>query len=537
MAGCAADSKDEGAPEPHAPLASTCGNPEPGTVPQPLRRLTRFEYARTIEDLTGVPAAIADALPPDEESLGFLNIADAYSVSTLHATKYLEIAEQVADALVDDPERLATFAGCDPTDDLACVEPFIREFGRRAFRRALDADELTAMRALFEQLADPGLRDGVRAVVATMLQAPQFLYRIELPGVEDPEPEHQASVKLDAYALATRLAYLLTASAPDAELLAAAESGALETPSGVQAEVERLLETPRALEAFGHFVSQWWELGSLATLEKDRRIYRDWRATLPALFAEEQRQFLAHAWAGSLSLETLLRAPYTFVNAELASFYGLPLPKGPGFQRVELDPTRASGMLTQGALLATHAKANQTSPIHRGKWVRARLFCVTPPPPPNDIVVRPPAVNPRLSTRERFAQHTEEPACAGCHQLMDPIGFGFEHYDATGRYREMDGGKPVDASGELTFTDVDGPFDGVPELAERLLESAQVRACVATQWFRYAFGRSERTEADRCAIAELSAGLAERGGDLRAMIRATTRQPLFHAPPTLEVEP
>src|SRR6185369_14442920 len=138
------------------------------------------------------------------------------------------------------------------------------------------------------------------------------------------------------------------------------------------------------------------------------------------------------AWQGSPTVGALLTSPSTFVDASLAAFYGVPAGAGAGFEKVALDPTRAAGMLTQGSFLATHAKADQTSPVLRGKFVRARLFCNPPMPPPPDIVVMPPTVDPRLSTRQRFAQHTADARCASCHLQMDPIGFTFEHYDAAG---------------------------------------------------------------------------------------------------------
>ena len=197
-------------------------------------------------------------------------------------------------------------------------------------------------------------------------------------------------------------------------------------------------------------------------------------------------------------------------------------------KRIELDQRRSAGLFTQGAFLATHAKANQTSPVHRGKFVRERLFCTPPDPPPPDIIVRPPVVDPTSSTRERFAAHTADPRCSGCHALMDPIGFAFEHYDATGRYRELDGGKPVDASGELTETDVDRALDGVPSLAAALVESEEVQSCVARQWFRYAFGRHESaSDGDACTVQTLTHALEASGGDLRVAIRATLRSELF----------
>lgn len=485
----------------------------------PLRRLTRFEYGRTLSDLAGVSPSVADALPPDEKSLGFEGIASAYSVSTLHASKYLEVAEGVASSLLADSARLSAFAGCDPLVDATCVEPFVRAFGRRAYRRTLRDDEAQVMLDLYARTVTPGASAGLGAVIAAMLQAPQFLYR--------PEP----SLAGDAWgpALATRLSFMLVAAAPDAELLDAADAGELDDAAGLLIQTDRLLASPHAREAFARFLTEWWELDALPTVQKDPGIYHTWTTSMPELFGRETRAFIDAAWSDTPSLGTLLAAPVTYLTPTLASFYGLPPVSGSDFVKVELDPTRASGLLTQGSFLSVHAKANQTSPVHRGKFVREKLLCDPPSPPPPDIVVRPPTVDPRLSTRERFAQHTGDPRCAGCHVMMDPIGFLFEHYDAVGRWRDTDGGKPVDATGYLDGTDVDGDLDGVPALAERLLESEQVRQCVARQWFRHAFGREATASADTCTVGALAAELVRTNGDLRALIRVTAEQELFRS--------
>ena len=487
--------------------------------------MTRFEYGRTLSDLTGVPASIADQLPPDEETLGFDDIADAYSVSTLHAARYLDVAEHAADALVADGVRLKAVAGCDPSSgDAGCLGDFIAGFGRRAWRRPLEPDELAAMQQIYTDNADPGAKDGVAGVVAALLQSPQFIYR--------PEPSAPAMTTagaLEPYALATRLSLLLTGAGPDDALLAAAGSGGLDTEDGLLAQTDRLLTGPRAAELFVHVATQWWELGAVPTLDKDRALYRTWTDATPGALAEETRLFLADAWQGTPNLKTLLTAPVTFVDADLAAFYGLPAPAGSGFQRVDLDPARAAGLLTQGSFLAEHAKADQTSPVLRGKFVRAKLFCTPPTPPPPDIVVRPPTVDPRLSTRQRFAQHTADDRCAGCHALMDPIGFAFEHYDAAGRWRDVDGGQAVDATGNLVGTDVDGALDGVPSLAARLAGSAAVANCTATQWFRYAFGRAEQSQGDLCTVGKLAAAFkgTNGDGDFKKMVRATVRMAAF----------
>jgi len=496
---------------------------DPG--PAPLRRMTRFEYGRTLSDLTGVRASVADQLPPDEETLGFDDIADAYSVSTLHAARYLDVAEQAADALVADGVRLKAVAGCDPSSgDAGCLGDFIAGFGRRAWRRPLEPDELAAMQQIYADTADPGAKDGVAGVVAALLQSPQFIYRPE-PSV----PAMTTAGALEPYALATRLSLLLTGAGPDDALLAAAGSGGLHTEEGLLAQTDRLLTGPRAAELFVHVATQWWELGGVPTLDKDRALYRTWTDATPGALAEETRLFLADAWQGTPNLKTLLTAPVTFVDADLAAFYGLPAPAGSGFQRVDLDPARAAGLLTQGSFLAEHAKADQTSPVLRGKFVRAKLFCTPPAPPPPDIVVRPPTVDPRLSTRQRFAQHTADDRCAGCHALMDPIGFAFEHYDAAGRWRDVDGGQVVDATGDLVGTDVDGALDGVPSLAARLADSAAVANCTATQWFRYAFGRAEQSQGDLCTVGKLAAAFkgTNGDGDFKKMVRATVRMAAF----------
>jgi len=451
--------------------------------------------------------------------VGFDDIAEAHSVSALHAAKYLELAERIAEELVTDRTRLVAFAGCDPLEVASCVPSFIEAFGRRAFRRRLEGNELARLLALHQatQESETEPRAGITAVVSALLQSPQFLYRVEPGASGDFGP-----------ALAARLSYLITATAPDEQLELAAESGELSNEQALMAEAERLLASPAAGAAFGHFVTQWWGLDQLETLEKDRNLYRAWSEAIPTAFAAETTRFIEAAWTEGPTLATLLSAPHTYADAELAEYYGIARAPGAGFERVTPPAGRASGLFTQGAFLASNAKANQTSPVLRGKFVRERLFCTPPAPPPPDVVVRPPTVDPRLSTRERFAAHTAEARCASCHALMDPIGFSFEHYDAAGRYRDTDAGKPVDASGELLGTDVDRELDGVPALARALLASVQVRKCVATQWFRYAFGRRESAmSADACAIARLDTALAENAGDLRAAMRAAVASPLF----------
>ena len=474
----------------------------------------------------GLDPALVSDLPLDEESDGYDDSSSAYSVSPLHAQRLLELGEKAAPLFLADVARVGAFGGCDPTaDGDACVGAFVKGLGARLWRRPLDDGETGDLMALNAAAAGGDARAGLTAVVGAMMQSPAFLYRPEAPVAAG--AASGAAPRLASDALATRLAYLVTSSAPDGPLLAAAGDGRLATGAGVMAETDRLLATSRASEAFQHFVTEWWELEALPAVQKDTNLFRDWTSVTPALLAEETRLFLADAWQKGPTLARLLTSGTTFVDLNLAFFYGYPLPAQAGFQPIDVDPTHAAGLFGQGAFLATHAKADQTSPVLRGKFVRARLLCDPPGPPPANIVITPPVVNPRKPTRERFQEHTADAFCAGCHHLMDPIGFAFEHFDATGRWRDKDADLPVDASGTLTDTDVDGDIDGVQQLAARLLASAQVRSCVATQWFRWAFARSEQTDDDLCTIGQLAHALEASGGDLRSLVRTTVQSPLF----------
>jgi hypothetical protein len=221
----------------------------------------------------------------------------------------------------------------------------------------------------------------------------------------------------------------------------------------------------------------------------------------------------------------MLRGNWSYMNKELAAFYGVSGPAGPTFEKVMLNATQRGGVLTQGAFLAANAGPRQSSPVARGVYVRERLLCSPPPPPPPNI--------PRLkepdgksSTRERLAQHRSDPACAGCHTLFDPLGLGFEHYDAVGKWRDTDAGKTVDATGEINGTDIDGAFDGALDLATRMAGSAQVRDCLVRQWFRFGYARGEQ-ESDRCTLDALNTALSSNGNNIRELAVALTQADPF----------
>jgi hypothetical protein len=275
------------------------------------------------------------------------------------------------------------------------------------------------------------------------------------------------------------------------------------------------------------FNEQWLDLAAIDEADKDARIYPGFDPALRALAHRETALYVEEVlWKGDGKLATLLTAPFSFMNRPLATFYGVSGPTGDAFQRVELSAEQRPGLLTRGGMLAARALANQTDPVRRGKFVREQLFCQIPPSPPADLEVRPPDLDPNLTTRERFSQHSKDQFCAACHKLMDPIGLGFENFDAVGRWRDSESGKPVDASGEIVESDVNGSFVGPAQLASKLADSGQVRDCLAKQWFRFGYGRSE-TPADQCSLETLKALYAAGGNDVRELMVALTQTDAF----------
>ncbi len=502
--------------------------PDPGR--SPLRRLNLMEYLNTVADLFGTAAAtqVADSFPPDEEGGGFSNNADALVVTGLLAGKYMDVSEKLAAVVAARP---GTVVPCDPVQmgETACATRFVDSFGKRAFRRPLSAAERTQYLAFFTEGRKAGMfADGVELALQAFLQSPHFLYRVEAGGT--PLPGGTGAVASVApYEMASRLSYAFWGSMPDDRLFAAAGAGTLSTAAGIEAEARRMLDPndPKTKRTVAGFHREWFAIGGVSAIAKDPVVYPTWSPSLRNDLRVEIETFIDQVFWTDGRLETLLSAPYSYLNGALAKHYGVVAPTDNGFVRVALDPMQRAGLLTNGALLSLAAKPDQTSPVHRGKFVREQLLCQQlPSPPALDPPIMAPIVSATASTRERFAQHTQ-PACAACHQLMDPIGFGFENYDAVGRWRTQDGKFNVDASGEVVATTgADGKFTGTVELAKRLGASVDARNCVTTQVFRYAAGRAE-TAGDACTIERMRKRLDETSHDMRELWVAVASSDAF----------
>jgi hypothetical protein len=407
---------------------------------------------------------------------------------------------------------------------------FLRGFGRRAFRRPLEAAELAGLAKLYDDPFGDGApppddaAPRVRAVIEAVLQAPRFLYRVER-GVD--LVDRPGIVRLTDLELATRLSYLVTSAGPDVALLDAAERGGL-AGEGLAAELERLLRSQAHARAIGSFHAQWLGVDGLAGATKDAATYPTFDPKLRRAMTDELARFVEDVFVtGDRRLATLFTSRLGFVDAGLAALYGVPTPAASA-PRVELPGAERAGVLTLAGFLTAHATEHRSSPVRRGVAVRARLLCQPPPPPPPEVEALPPPATEDLTTRERFALHTTKPSCAGCHRLIDPIGFGLEAYDGIGRHRTTENGRPVDTRGELADAgSVSGPFVGGPELAARLALSELVSGCFARTWLQFAIGRESDPEADGCALAAIESSFAASGGDLRALLAAIVASDAF----------
>lgn len=459
--------------------------------------------------------------PPDSRPEGFnYDTHEGGVVTSVHVDAHLEAVEGLAELATSAPARLLP---CEPSAE-GCAEAFVEAFGRRAFRRPLDAAERARYLALFE--AGDDFADGMSLAIQGMLVSPHFLYRTEIG-----EPQGDGTWVLTPFEVASALSYTFWGTMPDEALLEAAAAGQLATPDQREAQARRLLEDPRARELVGTFGLMWIGGHNVLGATKKPSAFPGFDNATRDAMAAETRRFVGHVvFEGSGTLEELFTADYTFANETLADLYALPGATGDALQKIAYTHGRRAGILGHGSLLATTAHSDQTSPIRRGLLVRQQLLCQElGAPPPNAGGV--PEVDPDATTRERFRQHTDDPFCYACHQYIDDVGFGFEHFDPVGAWRETDNGAPIDASGNMNDiegmgTDTDAPYAGLPELAQLLAASDAARGCFTTQVYRFALGLEEGG-ADGCHIEDLHADFAGAGYDVQSLLVALVRSPAF----------
>jgi hypothetical protein len=481
-----------------------------------LRRLSAVQFTRSLQDLLG-PTGTLPTVEESPASDGLKAIGASITALSARGVEQMEEATNTAvDVVFADPARRDALIGCAPAPtawDEACARTFVQNFGRRAWRRPLAPDEVTRYLKLGqdEAVEAGAFADGARAITSALLQSPNFLYRVELGGAP------LAGKPFGRYApheTATRLAYLLWGTTPDAQLLAAADAGGLATPEGIRKEVQRLIASPRLADGLADMVDDLFALDNVALMAKDAKLFPQLTPTLrTAMRAEVVKTFEDVALGRDADLMELFDTNRTFVNAELGKLYGVTATGTDMTAVMHPGNVPRSGLLTMAAILTVQDKQHQTSPTRRGAFFRKTFMCEhIPDPPPNvDVTIKEPPPGVVISRRQLLSQHSTDISCSGCHTLMDPIGLAFENFDAMGIYRtNEENGLAIDPAGIFDKQ----PFSGPRELGALLRQSPKARDCMARRIYRFATGREE-TPYDKVQIQQLAQAFAAGGQRLR----------------------
>ena len=460
-----------------------------------LRRLTHSQYNNTVRDLLGDQTRPADQFPPEDFLHGFKNQSASQEISPVLAEAYNSAAEKLARNVFAGGEDHGRLLPCKPTShhDVTCAQAFVRSFGFKAFRRPLSDDEASRYAGLLlrEAARSRQFLRGAQLIIEAMLQSPKFLFRVE-PG---------------AYKAAADLSFFLWDTMPDRELFRAADAGELNQESSIKSQAMRLLADPKARQALDEFTGQWLRFDQVLNAVKDRNLYPQFNLQLATAMTEETRRLVAGLVWGDLNFLDFFRADYAFVNSDLAALYGLPAPASE-FDRVQFPPdSERAGVLGQAAFLAMTSKPGETSPTVRGLFVRDQFLCqqVPDPPPGVNSTLPPVTVEKPQTNRQRLQEHLINRSCAACHVLMDPIGFGFERFDAIGQYQKQQAVMVMPPDRKMRpirlHLDIDprasinglanSDFSSPKELGRILAASPICQECMAKQLFRYAFGRHE----------------------------------------------
>jgi len=498
----------------------------------PIRRLTRFEYNNTVRDLFGDTTQPANLLPPEELGNGFGNDATSISVSSLLAEQYASVAERIAARATATPEALAKLAPCASTvaaaSEAACARTIIDSVAPRAFRRPLaqaESDELFSLEESLRATANSTFATAIAGVIQAMLQAPDFLYRVEF-GV--PDAVRPSVLQPSGEEMATRLSYLFWGTQPDDLLSEAARSGELLEADGIRAQAARMLADPRSHAVVRFFFDSLLPISGLSDIERDPTLFPGFSSELGAAMREETQRFLEYEiFEGGGSWPSVLTAPYTFVNGPLANFYGLSGVTGNEFVKVPLDTSQRLGLLTQAGVMTGTVPTNKSNPVLRGSFILNKLLCrkiSLPTDPAILAMVQVPADTTGATARERFSKHSSQPVCHSCHQFLDPIGFALENFDPVGRYRTEENGVTIDASGQIPGAD-DAIVGGV-ELARWLAETSDAQSCFASHWLEFAYGRT-LGQGDECTRATVNTAFEDASYNIQEMLLALTQTDAF----------
>jgi Protein of unknown function (DUF1588)/Protein of unknown function (DUF1592)/Protein of unknown function (DUF1595)/Protein of unknown function (DUF1585) len=497
-----------------------------------VRLLSQSQYINTITAIFGSDIALKVRFAPVRRTAGLLGVGASSAVLTSGGLDPLEAAARSVAEQVVSPGRRPFLVHCIPAHEKArddvCARKFLAATGRLLYRRPLEPEELESSVQTAGQAVGPAgdFYFGLATALSRMLISPDFLFVRERVEADPKVPD---TWRLDAYSKASRLSFLLWDAAPDDALLVAAARGDLHKPAGLRREFERMIASPLHRDGVRAFFSDFFVMEGFDTLAKDSTIYPGF--TLKAI--EESREQLLRMVVDHLldrqgDYRDLYTTRRTFIAAELAPLYRLPLDVGPlGWVPYEFkgDDPRA-GVLTQIGFLAQYAHPGRNSATKRGRAIREVLLCQKVPDPPGNVDFSKfeDPKNPLATARERLAVHRENPVCAGCHRLTDPIGLAFEHFDGGGQYRETENGARIDAGGTL-----DGiPFNDAAGLGEALRNSPALKSCIVKRLYAYSRGRATQAE-DELLLQRYQAIFDRSGYRIDVMLWTLIADPSFFA--------
>jgi hypothetical protein len=392
----------------------------------------------------------------------------------------------------------------------------IERFATKAYRRPVKSTEVDRLLKLFDQAERNGepFERCIQLMCQAVLVSPHFLFRVELGAEPGSREKIQA---LGDFELASRLSYFLWSTMPDEELFRLAQTGELQKPKVLSAQVKRMLRSPKAKAFVENFTGQWLQLRSLATIQPDPKLFPKFDRGLREAMQKEAELFFASILQEDRSILDLLQADYTFVNERLARHYGISGVTGPEFRRVTLTDPNRGGILTMASTLTVTSNPTRTSPVKRGKWILENILNAPPPPPPPDAgdLSEDEKEIASGSLRQRMEKHRTKAECAVCHAKLDPLGFGLENFDAIGTWRTHDGKFKVDAAGELPG----GKTFRTPKELKTILLSREeeFRRCLIERLLTYALGRGMETS-DRATIVQISENVQKQQNRLSSIL-------------------
>lgn len=514
-----------------APAAGSGAGPSAsaasGELPARIRRLTNAELDASITSLLGVESKLAATFTPDTRQSGFTR-NDAQRVDPVFMTQLDAAAKQLADMAKGKVNQLAPCN--DPNAGAeACARTFLSSFVPRAYRRPATQRELDALLTVYKAGADGATyADGIAVVIQAVLESPGFLYVTELGDAQTP-----AAARLTDYEIASSLSYLLTGAPPDDALQNAAKAGQLQQPEMRRQHAQRLLAQPTAAAQVTRMVQEWLGIDRIAETAKDSKVYPDFEGLRPAMQKEADSFVSEVMWKQKGAVSDLFDADWTIAEDPLARMY-LNLQGNAQVTRtdghVSLSSVRRRGILSQGAFLSVYAHAHETAPVLRGVAVLRRLACFNVPAPTAlNVNIVPPVSDPSKTTRERFAIHSKDAACAGCHTNIDPIGFSFEWLDGMGKERSMENNHPIDSSSQLhAGMSFDGNYTDSAALSMQLAQSPELSSCFARNLFRNAAARNTDGEgAENAYMQQTQALPAATRGKVEELLLAFVASDLF----------